>query len=62
MKAISALCNLQRDRQLKQEPYRKKAVHRGDGSFKEILGKEERKIGSISEDERRKSDSKSGQG
>lgn len=44
MRAISALCNMQRDRQLKQEPYKKKAVRRGDGSFKEYLKREEEKI------------------
>ena len=50
LKAISRLCNLQRDRHLKGDPYRKKTVRKGDGSFKEILGKEEQKIVGISKD------------
>ena len=62
LKAISRLCNLQRDRHLKGDPYRKKMVRKGDGSFKEILGKEERKIVGISKNRRRKVDAESGQG
>ena len=47
MKAISALCNMQRDRQLKPEPYKKKAVRKGDGSFREYLKREEEKIDEV---------------
>ena len=44
MKAITALGNIQRDRQLRPEP-RKKKVRRGDGTFGEVLKKEEEKYG-----------------
>ncbi len=62
MDAITRMCNLQRDKQLKPDQYRKKKVRKGDGSFKEILGKEEQKIVGISKNSRRKGDAESGEG